>query len=510
MKKLLFNTAVALGLTLMAVAPNAAQAQSDDTFSIATPIEPDTLDALKTRLPPLVLGTMTNINEPLIAADANGDPVPGMADWTILEDGKVIEFKIKPGVKFHNGDPLTAEDIKFSQERQAELNKFYARQMASFDHIEIVDDQTIRFVFKEPTPGFLRQRSLLIASKKHFDEAGEEVFTQNPIGTGPYKFAGYKFGEYIDLEAFDDYWDGAPEIKKARIEFIKDDQTRVAKLRSGEADLIMHAPMESVKPLEGDGYKTSGVPVHPTLAVYFHTLNPKAPWSDIRVRQAISKAIDGNAIVDGLLGGVPNRFPALGPDEIGYDPDLKLPEFDPAAAKQLLADAGYPDGFTMPMYYMSGGYSGIKETAEAIALFLKPIGIDVELQGLDQLKSVEMLRELHNNPDAMMVGLHPLTIASTPEAAYSIGLSFATSSPFSIHNQEGVTEPIVKGRVTMDDEERGELIREGIRALYDNVIYIPMWSSVSVFAMKPEVSYQGIPRTSGGAWLRINDIEVGQ
>ena len=81
-------------MTVSSVAPNAAQAQSDDTFSIATPIEPDTLDALKTRLPPLVLGTMTNINEPLIAADANGDPVPGMADWTILEDGKVIEFKI--------------------------------------------------------------------------------------------------------------------------------------------------------------------------------------------------------------------------------------------------------------------------------------------------------------------------------------------------------------------------------------------------------------------------------
>jgi len=486
----------------------AAQAQGDRPFVVATPIEPDTTDASKTRLPPLVYPTLTNINEPLIDVGPDGNPKPGLATWTIQNDGRAVEFKIRPGVKFHSGDPLTAADLKFSHERTAEKNLFYRRQTAKVERVEVVDDLTARFIFKEPDPTFLRARPMLVFSKAYFDKVGEDAFGAKPVGTGPYRFVEHRSGEHLDLAANDDYWGGAPAVKRARFVFIKDDEARVAKLRSGEADIIMHAPYTAIANLQKAGFKTTAVPVHPTLAIYFHTKNSKAPWHDVRVRRAISHAIDGDAIVKTLLMGVPNRFAALGPGEIGHDPALKPPAFDAAQARKLLAEAGHAKGFVMPMYYSVGSYAGIRETAEAIALYLRPLGIEVKLEAKDQLQSVEMLRTLHKDANAMMVGLHPLTIASTPEPSHSLGLSFSTKSPFSLHTNTEFDRYQEEALRTLDNAKRGELVNKAVRVLVDDVIYIPMWSANSMYAMRSQVQFTGIPRTAAGPWMRLQDVRV--
>jgi peptide/nickel transport system substrate-binding protein len=505
---LLMFTVVTIGVVAMFCGTWITPAGAADRFLIATPIEPDTMDISKTRLTPMTKPILTNINEPLVDVDTKGNPKPGIASWRVLDKDRTIEFKLKQGVKFHTGDPLTSADIRFSHDRSFNMSAYYKRKMLDLDRIETPDATTIRFVFKQPNPNFLRERSLQIHSKAYFDRVGEEEFSTKPVGTGPYKFAGYKFGEYLDLDAFEGFWGGSPEIKKVRIEFIKDDETRVAKLRSGEADLIMHTPYGMVKQLNAEGFKTTSVPVHPTPSILFPMLNPNTPWADVRVRKAIAMAIDADAIIKGPMHGIPERHVCMGPDELGYDPSLKLPPYNLTAARALLKEAGYEKGFDMPMYYMTGAYTGMKETAEAILLALRPIGINVQLQGLEQLKATKTLGDLHTDKNAKMVAFHPIPLVGTPEPAESVRMVFGTTMAQSPYTNTAIDEPLNTACITMDDKERGRLVRKAAKILVDDVAYIPMWSSRSVYAMKPTVTYIGIPRTSAGAWIRIKDIHL--
>jgi peptide/nickel transport system substrate-binding protein len=488
-------------LALIAVVPlSAARAQAP--LVIATSQEPDNIDVSQTRNPPIVAPTLLNIVEPLFDLKSNGDVVPGMAAYQISDDGRMVEFKLRPGVKFHNGDPVTAADIEFSNKRLLEKDVNYARDMRSFDRTEVVDAQTIRFYFKQPSVIFFKNRGLKIMSKTYFDRVGEAAFARSPIGTGPYKFVAYEPGQYLDLAANEDYWGGAPPVKKVRFVFIKEDSTRVAKLKAGEVDIIMNTPFGEVAQLQKAGFKTESTGVNPSVSLFFAPQNKALPWSDVRVRRAIAEAIDADAIVKGLLYGVPKRYAALSPGEVGYDPDLPLFKYDPAAAKKLLAEAGHPNGFNMRLYYLSSSYTGVKETAEAVALYLKAVGINADVQGYDAPKMMEMIRQQHNNPEQNWVGVWPMFTAHTPEPTVGIGLAFYSKSPFALYNNPTLDEIYEKAAATLDDGKRGELIKQAYRLLTDDVEVAQIWSNISTHAMKPNIDYKPATRTYPNMQLR--------
>lgn len=477
-------------ITMLLLAVNASpQPGTSEKVTVAVITEPDTLDLTATRLAPISNPIGNNIYERIIDIKPSGELVPGIASWKVLEGGKLIEFTLRQGVKFHSGDPLTTKDILFSHERMLEYNDSYKRAMRKFDRLEIIDDYKCRFYFKTPDVNFLPDRKLFIGSKSYYDRVGEDAFRNNPVGTGPYKFVAWKHGEYIEIEINENYWGEKPPLKKARFVFVKEDTTRVAMLKTGEADIILQTPFALVNDLRAAGFKTVDFPSHPTTSIHFNTKNPDVPWSDRRVRLAIAYAIDADAIVKDLFFGVPDRCARLSPWEVGYDPELKPYSYDPKRAKELLAEAGYPKGFEMPLFYTTGRISGQKETTEAVVLYLKEIGIHCQVAGMEIAQFVNMLRKMHKDPKAVMVAVGTPPMANFPEATTAIDMTFSSGSPISQYSNPEFDALLEKIKTTMDDTKRGELIRQALRIVHEDVATISLWANNSVYSMKPNIEF---------------------
>jgi peptide/nickel transport system substrate-binding protein len=462
----------------------------DMSLSVATNAEPDVLDATKSGSPQFFT-TLQNVYEGLTWQNLKGDTIPGVAkSWDILDGGKVIVFHLRHGVTFHSGDPLTAKDVVWTHERYLKYARFYVGIARYIDRVEAIDDFTVKFTFKQPDAEFLAIHPLLIVSKAYYDRVGEAEFTKHPAGTGPYKIVNYLPGQYLDLEAYDKYWGPKPQVKNARFYFVKDANTRVAKLQAGEVDLIMSTPYNVVDSLEKAGFHLVKLPSQPTTSIQFHLKNPNTPWHDLRVRQAIAYAIDKKAIVKGLLHGVPVHYPRLLPDEIGYDPNLKDYEYNPAKARQLMKEAGYADGFTMPFFVQTGIFFGMEETAEAVTLYLKQnLGITTHAQGLALGELIGKIFQSARDPSAQFVAIGGYPIASLPTPLWGIGLAFYGKNPAALYSDPELDKLFDKAEATFNPAEQAPLIK-GIMALEQKDLYIiTLWDYVGVYAMKKNIAY---------------------
>jgi peptide/nickel transport system substrate-binding protein len=488
MKRVLGLLAVVLAL----VSP--AHAQPSDRFKIAINYEPDSLDLTSVRDLPSGRPTLENINEMLVGVDKDGNITPGLASWTLSDDHKTIDFKLRQGVKFHSGDELTAEDVVFSHERMLKNTATYRVRARNVESITAVDRYTARLKLKEPNAGFLWVFPLAISSKTYFDRVGEKEFTEHPVGTGPYKFAGYAHGQYLDLDRNDDYWGPKPNIEKARFVFITEDTTRVAALRAGEIDMVVSTPFPAVEELKKSGFKIVLLPRTPTPSIQFQFVNTKVPWADRRVREAIAHAIDMDAIIKGALNGVPARYARFAPTDLGYDPDLKPYSYDPALSKKLLAEAGYPNGFKMPLYYFANAYSGFKETAEAIILYLRAVGINATPEPRNVTELTPFIRKVNRDPNAELVVLAPTTVANYPDPVEALVVSNYSKSNLSLYVNPKFDEELEAAEKAFDPKKRADLLKIAVRTLHEDVGNIPTWSNILPFAMKPNVDYTPTPK----------------
>jgi Bacterial extracellular solute-binding proteins, family 5 Middle/Bacterial regulatory helix-turn-helix protein, lysR family len=301
-----------------------APAQTYDHINIATNAEPDSLDMLTSIFPPVSFVVLRNVSETLWGYNNDGAIRRTVATWTIADGGKTITFHLRHGIHFQSGDELIAADIPFSFERMERNTPAFMRHARLVDKIEVFDKYTVRFTWKHPDVTLFDGMQLFLGSKAYFDRVGEHEFTRHLSGIGPYRIVDYSPGQYIDLKRFEGYYGPKPPLESARFYFIKDDETRVAKLKSGEADIIMDTPYPEVKVLAEDGFKILKFPANPTVSVIFDLLSPQSPWHKLQVRQAIAHAIDDAAIVKGLFQGIPQRFPMLAPGEEGYDPKYPI------------------------------------------------------------------------------------------------------------------------------------------------------------------------------------------
>jgi len=452
-----------------------------------------------------------NYGEYLIQKAPSGDLGPGLAtSWKISPDGKTIEFTLRKDVRFHSGDLLTARDVLFSYERGRAKNPVLRTQLQSVEKFEVKDDDHFKVYFKTPDVTFIPNRAcVMIVSKGYYDRVGEDAFVRSPVGTGPYRFVRYLAGQYVDLERFEDYWGKKPPVKEARFLFVPEDTTRIAKLRAGEVDFINSVPYPSVKELEGSpNFKVVRLALgHPTRGVVIQTLNPKAPWHDRRVRQAMAYAIDWKSIVNNLLQGVPNHYVFLAPHELGYDPSLKPYPYDPKKAKELLAEAGYPKGFDLNLYWpVSGRVPMSNEICEAIASYFEAIGIRTKLVG-EETAAFYARRRSAKNPNVDYVCYFSGGLAGAPDPTYYLQLYFGTDGAFSVYSNPELDRIIAEARTTMSSAKRAELIKKAVRILYDEVAFIPIINNVSVYAMKKNIEF--VPTQKHGMDLvLVKDIAV--
>jgi peptide/nickel transport system substrate-binding protein len=469
------------------------RAQSYDHLTIATNAEPDTLDMLTSVFPPISFVILRNEAEMLWGYNNDGTVRPTVATWDMSADGKAVTFHIRPGIKFHSGDELVADDVLFSFEREKKKTPAFMRHARQVKSIEKLDKYTVRFTWDHPDVTLFDGMQPFLGSKAYFDRVGENAFMEHPSGIGPYKLVKYAPGQYIDLERFDGYYGDKPKVKSARFDIIKDEETRVAKLRSGEADIIMDTPYPEVAPLQQAGFTILKYPANPTVSVIFDLLSPQSPWHKLQVRQAIAHAIDADAIVKGLFHGVPNRYPMLAPGEEGYDPTMKFPTYDPALARKLLVEAGYPNGFKMPLYYNGTMFYGFRQAAEAVALYLKAVGIDCEMHNIEAVQGLQQARRAQQDHSIELVTVGALPIANTGLTPLDmLTISFRSTAPSVVSHFPEVDAGIQEALNEPDATKRAAIIRRVTNFLHDQVATITLWDSVSVYAMKKGITYTPI------------------
>jgi peptide/nickel transport system substrate-binding protein len=446
---------------------------------------------------PNTINVLGNMYEFLLAREASktevGKIIPGLAEtYTVSPDGKMIQFTLRKNVKFHNGDPLTAADVKFSMDRlvNQKIRAGFIPSFDFYDHVEIVDDYNIRFYFSKPDSSFIPGLGIPVSSKAYYDRVGEEEFVKHPVGTGPYKITDFKTGQYVDLDAFEGYWGPAPAIKQVRFRFAPEDSTRVAMLKTGEADMITQVPYPMYSEINNTkGLKTLADSIsNRTLFIKFQHVNPKTPWSDIKVRQAFAMAINLDAINKDLLYGLVKCYPVLGPGEVGYDPNLKNYEFNVTKAKALLAEAGYANGLDITYNYMGDVY-GVKESAEAVGSYLNQVGFRTKIVGWEPPKWAEYNAKASNNPEMDYISQGVGNIAGTTDSVQGLVANYTMGRIYSCYFNPEVDAMIWQAKATMDDNARAELIKKAYGIVRADYEYIPLFTSARIWGMKDNLDY---------------------
>jgi peptide/nickel transport system substrate-binding protein len=332
----------------------------------------------------------SNVFDSLVEWGYDGKIVPGIAEsWKV--DGTTITFKIRSGVKFHNGDPVTADDVKFSLDtiKSKDLNSGSATNFAAVDSATVVDPSTVQFKLSRIDARIFdtTANNLSILPMKYYTSVGQAGFIAKPIGTGPYKFVSWAKDDRVTMEANTDYWTGSykgkPLAKTLVFRGIPTAATRVAELKAGSADIVQDLPTDQVDPLKAAGFNVveNKSPVYNWA--FFNTASTAdaaKPLKDAKVRQAMNMAVDTATIIKTVLGGHARQL-AAGITDLtdGYTSDLKPFAFDQAKAKSLLAEAGYASGFSIDADISN---TAKPDVAQAVIAQLGQVGIKVNLNSL--------------------------------------------------------------------------------------------------------------------------------
>lgn len=458
-------------------------------------------------LPSEISAVAFNVYDWLFDRNPDGSAKPGLAEsWTMSPDARELVVKLRKGATFHDGSPVTADDVVFSWQRMVK-GGFSSRVSRSLKTIESVDAHTVRFGFAQPELGFVAFGGFAVLPKAYVERVGDAQFKAAPVGSGPYKLAKLERGQFVELERYDAHWGAKPEVKTARFNFVTEDSTRISRLKTGEADMSMQVPYPAVSEVqEHPALKTAVLsPGGMTVFLALKTDNPKTPWADARVREAISLAIDRQAIVKDVLYGHPKHFPLLAPTDLGYDAELKAQPYDPERAKALLKEAGVAE-LAIELPYISGAATGIKETAEAVALYLGKVGIKASPKPLEGPQFIRWVLQASRNPAQDYVAVFIGSIAGTSESSGGLLTHFGSVTPFAWYANPEVNAMALKMAGTADPLARAEAIRALGRAAHADRRYIPLWTSAHVYAMKRCINFT--PTLGAYDILLLRDVRV--
>src|SRR5215510_7036119 len=346
---------LALLLLLGLIDPTKARSQApagELTWAVHISLAPGWFDPAETTgiITPFML--LYALHDALVKPMPGNPMAPSLAEsWTATPDGLSYEFVLRRGVKFHNGDPVTAEDVKFSMERyRGAASGPYKARIASID---VLDPQRVRFRFKHPWPDFMTFYGTMatgagwIVPKKYVEKVGDDGFKRAPIGAGPYKFVSFTPGVELVLEANEHYWRKTPAVKTLVMRSVPDVSTRLVMLKRGEADIAYAFSSSLAEEIK----RTPGLTLRPFYAsltvwlVFTEQWDPKSPWADRRVRLAANLAIDRQAINQAETLGLSKVTASIIPRSLEGAWPAPLYPHDPQKARQLLAEAGHPKGF---------------------------------------------------------------------------------------------------------------------------------------------------------------------
>ncbi len=426
-----------------------------------------------------IYGDWQHVIEPLVEFDtAKKDYVGVLAEsWDF--QGKHWVFKLRKGVKFHDGTPLTSKDVVFSvaKMRDTKGGSLQAPNFKDVSEIQTPDDHTVIFVTKQPNAVFLdRLENRFIVSKGAGDKYGDQWY-QKPIGTGPYKFVSYQRGGNMVFTRNDDYWGGKAAIKEVVFRKVTEDAARLAALESGQADFINNVPIHEVARLQR--HPRVRIDQIEGLRMFFLTMNvAHKPFDNKLVRQAVNCSVDAPAIVKNIFDGIgyPINGP-VGPQVVGSDPKLKRYPYDPKKARELLAQAGYRNGCDVQFYYSSGRYPKDREVCQVIAAQMVKGGFRVEL--ISQEWALFWGQEGVNGGKLPFyyIGRGSLTDADT---LYDQYFRTGTTKRCNYSNAE-FDKLIVDQQKIADTKKRIAILQQAGKILMEEVPFVPLYNLADIY-----------------------------
>ncbi|ONG51896.1 ABC transporter substrate-binding protein [Pseudoroseomonas deserti] len=502
----------ALGSSLGSGPARAQAAAASRTLSLAVAAPPTSLDPHYHTLSPNNM-VAEHFFDKLVHRDANAKLIPGLAESWKLVDDSTWEFKLRRGVKFSNGDDFTAEDVAFTIKRvPAVINSpgsfsIYTRGIVSS---EIVDPHTIRFKTNGVYPLLPYDlNNVFIICKKVGDNVATGDFNNGKavIGTGPFKLVSFTPDDRVVMTRNDGYWGDKPDWATVNYRFITSDGVRVAALLSGDVQMIdVVPPADAPRLRQTQGVTFSEVPSLRSIYLKLdvaHDVSPyitgpngekldKNPLRDLRVRQALSIGINRQAIVDRVLqgAGLPTGQ-MMPPGANGYVADLPAPALDIDRAKKLLADAGYPNGFSITLIGPNNRYVADAQIIQAIGQMWQRIGVKTRVDAMPF--AVMAQRQAKNDMSAMLIGW-----ATSGEPSTAIRGNLTTRIPekgfgtvnFSGYSNAEVDRLTEEGLRTADDEKREELFKQAMRVAMEDVSLITLHMQKNIWALRGGMTYE--------------------
>ena len=433
-----------------------------------------------------------NIFDRLIMRDENMELVPGLAtEWSQIDD-TTWEFKLREGVQFHNGEDFNAEAVKYSIDRvlNPDNNAPTYSYIKTVESVDIVDDYTVRVHTNIPDPlipaRFCRYPTEIVPPK-YVEEVGQEEFSQNPVGTGPYKFVSWEKDDGVVLEANEDYWDGEPEVKKVTWRSIPESSTRISALLTGEVDIVAAVPPEELSRLESDDSVRVSEVERGGNTVFIGLKTDEAPFDNVKVRQALNYAVDVDSIVKNVLNDTAVVTSSLiGPKDFGYDGEPEGYEYNPEKAKQLLAEAGYPDGFSATLDSVNW-YTKCDDVAQAVAAQLAEVGITITVNPVES--TVYRTSVPAGEQSAMyFLGWSSTNTLDADAAIYSV---LHSSDSYSTYNNPEVDAMLDQARSSMDDAEREQLYSDIQKIVLEDAPRIFLYQENKYLGVSNDIVWEG-------------------
>ncbi len=437
-----------------------------------------------------------NVFDHLAARDLKTGKVgPSLAvSWKNLDD-TTWEVKLRKGVKFHDGSPFTARDVKATFDRVLNPeNKLTARgNHAKIKSVEVVDDLTARFKTDGPYPVFVeRLTAQVMESEKVIKEKGHEWMQDNPVGTGPYKLVRWQKKQEHLLVRNEDYWGAKPAYKYVRVRIIPEQATQIAELISGGVDIIKAVPPDQMDVINKSGVaRTTTSPILRTAMIQLDQSGRAGanPFQDRRVRLAANLAVDIDSIIKHVLNGLGDRVATtVNPMAFGFDPGLKPFKQDLAQAKKLLADAGFPNGFEVG--FLRGQpvvEPGVIQTSDAIVADLVKVGIRTKARMIGETGPfTNMVRDSKADP-MFEWSWGYYSIFDADAIFYDV---MTCNQPYSYYCNKEFDDLVIQGRSTLDTKRRADIYAKAQKLIHDDAAYLFKWGLRGVWGVSNRVDYE--------------------
>ena len=430
------------------------------------------------------------VHDALVKPMPGGLMTPCLAEsWSESKDHLTYTFTLRKNAKFHNGDPVTADDVKFSFERYKGASASLLK--GKVKEVQAVSPTQVRFVLKEPWPDFMTffgttaSGAGWIVPRKYVEKVGDDAFKNAPVGAGPYRVVSFKPGVELVLEAFDGYWRKPPSVKRVIMRSMTEEATRAAALRTGEVDityLLTGPTAEQVRKTPGFTLKA------PLLSGAFwlelpDQWDPKSPWADKRVRLAASHAVDRQSINQAETLGFSRPTGSMVPRIFQYALPYEPPAYDQARARKLLAEAGYPNGFDGGEFHPFPPYNSM---GEAIVGNLQAVGIRTRMRIMERAAYFAAWR------DKKLHGVILVITAASGNAATRIEPYATKDGIYAYGSLPQIDDLYVRQSREMDPKKREELVHQIQKLMHEHVMNVPIYELAFISGVGPRVGESGL------------------